>query len=496
MFCCDPLTNKSANVRAPAFTVMLALLLAMVAVGPAFIGSARAADLDGQLVTIEPHETSRLVRISLNKSLIVRLPVAARDVLVSSPTTLDAVVRSARTTYLIGLQVGQTNVFFFDDAGRQILSLDVTVERDIAPLELMLARLMPGSEIRVEALNDSLVLTGSVGSAQQSRMAVDLAARFIAPSDGTTVTDHAGAIRVVNMMSIAARDQVTLRVTIAEVQRTVLKQLGIDVAASLQLASTIVNFTSLNPFTIGNGLLSGTNLNATHSSGGSTVGGIIRAMERDGLLRTLAEPTLTAVSGETANFLAGGEFPVPVGSTEDGITIEFKPFGVGLGFTPIVLSEGRINLKVSTEVSETTTDGFSLAGPTTSTSITIPGLRVRRASTTVELPSGGSLVMAGLIQENQKHELNGIPGIKDVPVLGTLFRSRDYQNEETELVVIITPYIVNPVHRDELVTPDQNLNMATDEQTIFMGWLNKVYGVNGGGGPDGTYHGNYGFSAD
>jgi pilus assembly protein CpaC len=219
-------------------------------------------------------------------------------------------------------------------------------------------------------------------------------------------------------------------------------------------------------------------------------------MERDGLLRTLAEPSLTAVSGETATFLAGGEFPVPVGSTEDGITIEFKPFGVGLGFTPIVLSEGRINLKVSTEVSETTTDGFSLAGPTTSTTITIPGLRVRRASTTVELPSGGSLVMAGLIQENQKQELNGIPGIKDVPVLGTLFRSRDYQNEETELVVIITPYIVNPVHRDELVTPDQNLNMATDEQTIFMGWLNKVYGVNGAGGPGGTYHGNYGFSAD
>jgi pilus assembly protein CpaC len=500
MFRGDPQVFKALNspVRASvkALLVTFVIVLSFGVLSSGAMAPAQAADLDGQLINIEAHETSRLVRIGLNKSLIVRLPEAARDILVSSPTKVDAVVRTARTVYLIGLEVGQTNVFFFDELGRQILSLDVSVERDVAILESTLTRLIPNADIRVEPLNDSLILTGSVSSAQDSRMAVDIAARFIAPSDGVTAVDHGSASRIVNMLNIVGRDQVTLRVTIAEVQRTVLKQLGVDLAASLELASTVVSLATLNPFTLGNGVLSNTNLTAVHTSGGDSVGGVIRAMERNGLLRTLAEPTLTAVSGETANFLAGGEFPIPVAADDNGITIEFKPFGVGLGFTPIVLSEGRIILKVSTEVSETTTDGFSLSGATTSTSITVPGLRVRRASTTVELPSGGSLVMAGLIQEAHKQQFNGIPGINDVPILGTLFRSRDFQNEETELVVIITPYIVAPVGRDQLVTPDQGLNIATDFQGYFLGWLNKVYGVQGGAEPQGAYHGSYGFMAD
>ena len=339
-------------------------------------------------------------------------------------------------------------MFFFDAEGRQILSLDISVERDTTMLHEAYQRLLPTADIRIESMNDSLILTGSVNSAQQSRMATDIAARFVAPSEGTTDADHKFISRVVNMLTIAGKDQVMLKVTIAEIQRTVLKQMGVDLNAALDIGSTIVNFATANPFTLANGLLSSTNLNVQQSFGGNTVGAVIRAMERNGLLRTLAEPTLTTVSGETANFLAGGEFPIPVASTDEGITIEFKPFGVGLGFTPIVLTEGRINLKVATEVSELTTEGFSLGSSSTTASITIPGLRVRRASTTVELPSGGSLVMAGLIQEAHKQQLNGIPGIKDVPVLGTLFRSRDFQNEETELVIIITPFIVDPVSRD------------------------------------------------
>ncbi len=483
----------AAMAAAGSLAAVLVVAAFVTIAVPLAAPAANAADLNDQLINVAPNETSRYVRIGLNKSLIVRLPEAARDVLVSSPTKLDAVVRSARTIYLIGLEVGQTNVFFFDEEGRQILSLDVAVERDVGLLEDTLLRLMPGTEINVEALNDSLILTGSVSNAQQSRMAVDIAARFIAPSDGVTETDHGSASRVVNMLNIVGRDQVMLKVTIAELQRTILKQMGVDLAATLDIASTILSFASVNPFTLGNGNLSTTNLTGAHSSGGDSASGVIRALERDGLLRTLAEPTLTAISGETANFLAGGEFPVPVGSDDNGITIEFKPFGVGLGFTPIVLSEGRINLKVSTEVSELTTDGFSITGASASASLTIPGLRVRRASTTVELPSGGSLVMAGLIQEAHKQQLNGIPGIKDLPVLGTLFRSRDFQNEETELVVIITPYIVTPVGRDQLVTPELNLNLANDVQGYFMGHINRVYGVGNGASPDGAYHGSYGF---
>ncbi|MGI9412400.1 MAG: type II and III secretion system protein family protein [Hyphomicrobiales bacterium] len=468
-------------------TYMLMALAGMI--GPQAVTQASAADL----LTIEAEETSRIVRIGLNKSIIVRLPVAARDVLVSGPKKVDAVVRSARTVYLMGLEVGQTNVFFFDKDGRQILSLDVAVERDTRVLQQTLKRLIPKSDIRIESMNDSVILTGSVASAQQSRLATDVAARFIAPSDGATNADSSFAARVINTLTIVGKDQVMLKVTVAEMQRTVLKQLGVDLDGMIEIGSTMIDFLTVNPFTLANGVLSPTNLDINTNFDGNSVGAVIRAMERNGLLRTLAEPTLTSVSGETANFLAGGEFPIPVASDDEGISIEFKPFGVGLGFTPIVLSEGRINLKVSTEVSELTTDGFTLGSASTTATISVPGLRVRRANTTVEIPSGGSLVMAGLIQESTKQQFNGIPGIKDVPVLGTLFRSRDFQSEETELVVIITPYIVEPVHRDQLATPDIQYNTATDRQGYFFGWLNKIYGVNGGAKPEGTYHGSVGF---
>ena len=208
------------------------------------------------------------------------------------------------------------------------------------------------------------------------------------------------------------------------------------------------------------------------------------------MVRTLAEPTLTAISGESAKFLAGGEFPVPtaVDNANGGtsVTVTYKPFGVGLGFSPIVMSEGRIVLKVSTEVSE-----LSNEGSVASASIRLPGLQVRRVETTVELPSGGSMAMAGLIKEQTKQSLAGVPGMKNLPVLGALFRSRDYIKNETELVVIVTPYIVNSVNEKQLATPLDRLNIPSDSQTILFGKLNKVYGT--GQKPDGVYHGNVGF---
>jgi pilus assembly protein CpaC len=490
------LLQKAGVMRTCALALVCALMVALLPSldgrGLHLAAPANAADM----LTIADNETSRIVKLGLNKSMIVRLPEPARDVLVSGPTIVDAVVRTARTVYLMGRAIGQTNVFFFDAEGRQILSLDIAVERDVTGLQQTLRRLIPGGQINVEALNDNIILTGTVSSAQQARMALDVAARFAVVGDGVTAEDHDGAQRVVNLLTIAGRDQVMLKVSVVEMQRTVLKQLGVDLAAAIDIGSTVLNLATVNPFTLANGVLSNTNLAVGHTFGDGSVAGVIRAMERNGLLRTLAEPNLTSVSGETANFLAGGEFPIPVASDDNGVTIEFKPFGVGLGFTPIVLSEGRINLKVSTEVSELTTEGFSLGSANTNASVTIPGLRVRRANTTVELPSGGSLVMAGLIQEASKQQLNGLPGIKDVPILGTLFRSRDYQNEETELVIIITPYIVQHVGRDQLATPDQRLNLATDHQGYFFGWLNKVYGVHGGPEPEGAYHGNVGFIVD
>jgi pilus assembly protein CpaC len=222
----------------------------------------------------------------------------------------------------------------------------------------------------------------------------------------------------------------------------------------------------------------------------STVGAKVNALERVGLVRTLAEPNLAAISGEAGKFLVGGEFPVPVAQDDGKISIEFKPYGVGLGYTPVVMSEGRISLQLSVEVSEISTQGgFQSASgvvidPTTgqpiaAQTITIPALKVRRAETTVEIPSGGSLVIAGLIQESTKQNLDSIPGVKDVPVLSALFRSRDFQNDETELVVIVTPYLVDPTDPQGFRDPDRGYVTATDARTVLFGKLNDVYAAPG-----------------
>ncbi len=224
---------------------------------------------------------------------------------------------------------------------------------------------------------------------------------------------------------------------------------------------------------------------------------VAQALERDGILRTLAEPNLTAISGESAKFLAGGEFPVPTSRDRDGnVQLEFKPFGVGLNFTPVVLSEGRISLKISTEVSELSSDGAFVLQGVGGDGVTVPGLKVRRAETTLELPSGGSLVMAGLLSDTMRQNIDGVPGVKDVPVLGQLFRSRDYQKNETELVVIVTPYLVDPTSRKNLALPTDGFAPASDMDTILMGRLNATYGARGAEPGDKSLQGPVGFVVD
>lgn len=484
-------TNRPTAMRAvapllAAFGIILAALALIEAavVFQASLSPARAADMDNaEHLYLDKKGAGRQIKLGLDKSVIVHLPRPARDVLVGNPKKVDAVLRSAKTTYLIGNEVGQTNVFFFDAAGDQILDLEIQVERDLTGLRQMMRKLVSRNRIKIEAVNDNIVLSGTVANASEAKRAADLAARFIGDPK-----------QVLNMLQIAGKEQVLLRVTVAEMQRTVLKQLGVDLTNTFDIGSTIINFNTVNPFTLFGRPLSNTLFSATHNSDGDSVSGTVRAMERNGLLRTLAEPNLTAISGESAKFLAGGEFPVPSSRDSDGnVVVEFKPFGVGLAFTPVVMSEGRISMKISTEVSETTTDNAFVLGGNTDFTLTIPGLRVRRAETTVELPSGGSLVMAGLIQENTKQNLNGVPGIKDLPILGALFRSRDFQSAETELVVIVTPYVVDPTSRNKLRQPDHNFQQPHDLQTVLLGRLNKVYGASGGQLPEGAYQGNYGF---
>jgi pilus assembly protein CpaC len=288
-----------------------------------------------------------------------------------------------------------------------------------------------------------------------------------------------------------------LKVTVGEVQRDVVKQLGINLNANLGYGNTVLKFNTENPFSASGAALSSTSATGGWLNGGNSVNATIQAMERAGVIRTLAEPNLTAISGESATFLAGGEFPIPSGSTCDSTgrncqpTITFKKFGIGLNFTPVVLSEGRISLKVSTEVSELSQEAaVSLAG------ISVPSLRVRRADTTVEIPSGGALAMAGLIQEQTKQAINGVPGLLQVPVLGALFKSRDYVNRQTELMVLVTPYIVRSVAAKDLSRPDDGFADPADPSSNFLSKLNRIYGPTGKADPRRAYHGAYGYILD
>jgi pilus assembly protein CpaC len=444
-------------------------------------------------MTINPAElsTSRQIKLGVGKSLVVDLPRDAKDVLVSSPAVADAVMRTARRAYLIGQAVGQTNVFFFDVAGRQIAVLELHVDRDTAALAQSIRHLVPGTDINVESMNDNIVLTGTAEIASDAEKAVDIAARFAG--------DPA---KVLNMIAVSGSEQVFLKVSVVEMKRQTLKELGVDLNLQIDSGSVLANIISSPSFGLGlsktpalygAGVGWGNAFGAQWSNGTVGVAANVRALEEKGLLRVLAEPTLSAISGETANFLAGGEFPVPVGNTCDPdtglcqLSVEFKPFGVGLAFTPVVLSGGRISLKVKTEVSEID-DQTSVVLDNTA----IPGIKTRRTDTTVELPSGGSLVLAGLIQQNTRQILNGVPGLMDVPILGTLFKSRDYQNEETELVILATPFLSKPVARDELARPDKNFAPAPDPATILLGRLNRLYGI-AEENPAGNYRGPIGF---
>jgi len=431
---------------------------------------------------------TRSVKVGLNKSMIVELPRDVRDVLASDPKVLDIVVNSSRRAYLIGTGLGQANAFFFDKNGERILTLEVVVDRDAAPLEKLLNRVIKKAKIKVEFINDTVVLTGSVPNPSDASRASDIAARFVVTDQPSSDVKYRE--KVINLLSTGAREQVLLKVTVAEMERQAIKQLGVNLDAAITSGnfafSALTNFPF--PITSQDTASSVARKTVSWTSGGNNIDGVVRALERNGLLRTLAEPTLTAISGESANFLAGGEFPIPVAQDGNQISLEYKPFGVGLSFTPLVLSEGRISMKISTEVSELTNEGAVVLS-----AITVPGLKVRRANTTIELPSGGSLVMAGLISESSRQAVEGYPGVKNLPVLGALFRSRDFLRKETELVVIVTPYMVDPTARHKLARPDQGFAVASDAQANLLGRLNRVYGRKPEEMPTGQYTGNFGF---
>ena len=541
------------KILLPVFGLAVSLVIA------AGTGFAASSD-DGapRVISVSTHSGSPVhqrITLPLDKAVIVQIDADARDVLVSNPEIVDAVVRSPRRIFLMAKKNGQTNAFFFDGAGRQLASLDIRVEKDITDLSQLIHNSLPNSNVKVSAMSDNVVLSGKVENAQQAARAQEIATRFAG--------DPA---KVVNMLQIMGGEQVMLKIRIAEMQRTVAKQFGIDLSSAMQVAGVPISLSTSNPFglvghalsdlsggTLGSvcpaafrpqttsntvsTLNTGNNTVQTLTNGSSTVNnvsnnpsllepgvatgitalastvqtiatgvptvvqtvtsnvpcaspnniqGMVKALEQVGLVHMLAEPNLVAVSGETAKFLAGGEFPVPSGrDTQGNVSITFKQFGVGLSFTPVVLSSGRISLQLSTEVSELTNTGaFTLQGGSstdangntvTTAATTIPALSVRRAETTVELPSGGSFAIAGLMQHTSKQQIDAFPGLKDMPILGALFRSRDFQNNETELVVMVTAYLVSPTTEAKLASPTDGFVTPADPETILLGRLNAVY---------------------
>lgn len=474
-------------------SVSLAALMATAGLGSLSLSNAaepRGADPRTPVIQVVGSESSsRQVALGIGKAVIIDLPSDVKDVLVADPAIANAVVRSSRRAYMIGVKTGQTSIFFFDAEGRQIAGFDIAVTRDLNGLRAALKQMFPDSDIRVEGIGDGLMLTGVAANQTEAQQAFDLATRL------------AGENKVANSISVRGRDQVMLKVTVAEVQRDVIKQLGIDLKGSIGGGSSVLNFNTSNPFSAQGSALGPGALVGRFGSITAT----LNAMDRAGVIRTLAEPNLTAISGETATFIAGGEFPVPNGLSCDTTRtppvcqqqIDWKKFGVSLAFTPIVMSEGRISLKIMTEVSDLSSDGaITLGGSVQGTTLTVPSIRTRRAETVVEIPSGGALAMAGMIQESTKQQMNGLPGLMQLPILGSLFKSRDYINRQTELMILITPYIVRAVAQKDLSRPDDGFADAPDSSGVLLGRLNKIYGIPDRVNPKKIYHGNVGFILD
>jgi pilus assembly protein CpaC len=499
---------------------------------------------------------TQVINLPKGRSAVIDLPADAGDVFVSNPNVTDAVLRTPRRVFVMGVNAGVSDVLFFDGNGRQILNLSVRVDAATDELSDTVRRLFPNTHVDVQSLNGQVVLSGMAADDGQADQILRLAQTFVDKPE-----------HVVNLMSVAGKDQVTLKVRIVEVERSAIKQLGLATAMTYNFGTQSYSFGRANTYGTNGQYFGGTgacygqagakttnttnsvsSTNTTGSTGTTSlsnsttdtvnniistnadgtaretlsttagaIGGVgsasattsgtstslattigsaattllsstvgmnngscLQAFERVGLARTLAEPNLTAVSGESAKFLVGGEFPVPVDQDNQGrITVVFKPFGVGLGFTPVVLSSGRISLKLSTEVSELTNTGsFSL-----NNTFTIPALDVRRAETTVEMQSGSSMMIAGLLQSKYQQTVDSLPGLTSLPIIGALFRSRDFLSDETEMVVIVTPYIVRPGDPDQFQTPADNLQIAGDASTVFMGRLNKVIRAKTGAAP-------------
>lgn len=406
-----------------------------------------------------------MVRVPLHKVVSVRLTGTVANVIVANPDIADVILPEdgeRSHVYVLARQVGSTTIVFEDANGKILFQGDIQVDVDVAGIQAAIKEILPEEKINVVAHRNSVFIKGFVRSAVASNSAVNVARKFVAdPLD------------IINGLEVLGSQQVVMQVRVAEIQRTALKGLGVNLGfggnvTGLGGVSTSTDYDS----TLGQVAFS------TLSSVGNKIPGLsrisIQALERQGFAKTLAEPSLTAMSGETASFLAGGSFPMPVAydPKTNMVTFEQTPFGIGLNFTPVVMDKGRISLRIKTTVSDRddsvgiTLEGFGK----------MPGLKEKTTETTVELPSGGSLLMSGLIQSDMLNYVEGIPGLMNIPILGQLFRSEGFKNKETELVVLVTAYLAQPTSNAQgLAMPTDGFSPSGDLDFYLLGRLHKLY---------------------
>lgn len=445
----------------------------------ALIVFAAVALLNGAAAVAQPRELS----VAVSAAKVVEFPKAARSVFIADPAIADIQVSAPTSVIVFGRKPGQTTLIAIGNDDKPLANVQIIVGYNYADLKRMIARDVPGAAVNVKQTPSGIVLTGTVPNDETAEKVRAIAQRYVSEKD-----------TVNNEVKVAGPAQVNLRVRVAEISRSLTKQLGFNwetlvspgaftfgvfngrqfLSNPIGGSSTILQGQSLSGLTSSappNSLFSA--LNTSHA----TVNSLIDALAEEGIVTVLAQPNLTAESGQSASFLAGGEFPIPVSQTAGTagaaptVTIEFKEFGVRLDFVPTVLSSDRISIKVRPEVSElNTTNGVTLPG-----NLVVPGLNVRRAETTIRLGSGESFAIAGLIQKGNNTDISKFPGLGDVPVIGPLFRSSRFQHNETELVIIVTPYVVRPVTEGaSLKLPTDGMEPASDVEQIFLDRLTKI----------------------
>jgi pilus assembly protein CpaC len=457
--------------------------------------------LPATVVQAQVKSDAKSLTVPVGRSVLVTLPAPMTEVMVANPSIADVHAHDSINLSVVAKKIGHTNVRIFGKEGKLLREFDVIGGHDLPAIRRALKNFLPDEKIGVEMVNTSVALTGQISNATAADKAVRIVQDFIRESGETPAPADAGDKNpsILNLMQVVSGQQVMLRVRVGEINREALKNLGMDVngvlansgAAGLSFGSGaglaalispldgdppapgagsfVYNTDSINMPSSTNGAIF-----SRLSSNGRTVGAALRALERDGLFKILAEPNLVAISGEGAEFLAGGEIPVPTvqnGGGSNSVSIEYKPFGVAVKFTPFVLSENRIRMAVQPEVSEISTENAVVIS-----GFSIPSISTRRAKTTVELAPGESFMIAGLIKDQMRARIDQLPGVKELPVLGALFRSTEFQRNETEMVIAVTPFIVDPLKSSDVKLPTDDFRPASQMEMFFYGALGSLSG--------------------